>query len=118
MKTQIFFASALLGAALATATAAQAGTVVCADGTIYNLSGDEITYEVACSEHGGLSPTQLPGANEVQTNTPAIFPTRPRHVQVALDILGTDTGASGGESSGDAGRGSDESETDRSDPPR
>lgn len=52
------------------AAAAHAGTVICADGTIYHLSGDEITYEVACANHGGVSRSQLPGAGGIQTSVP------------------------------------------------
>ena len=72
MKTRFFTALSLLPVAAFAATA-QAGTVVCKDGTIYHLTGDEITYEVACANHGGLSSTQMPGANVVQTNTPHPF---------------------------------------------
>ncbi|MGH1414589.1 MAG: hypothetical protein ACRBB0_13940 [Pelagimonas sp.] len=70
MKLTFLAALPLTIATLAFASTAQAGHVVCADGTIYNLTGDEITSEVACAKHGGLSPTQKPGANTVQTNTP------------------------------------------------
>ncbi|MEM9763042.1 MAG: hypothetical protein AAF968_11095 [Pseudomonadota bacterium] len=66
---------ALLGSTVAFASAAQAGTVICADGTIYHLSGDEITYSVACANHGGIGRSQLPGAGGIQTNTPhPVFP--------------------------------------------
>lgn len=95
MNTKILSALSLLTAAAAFVPAAQAGTVVCADGTIYNLSGDEITDDVACANHGGLSPTQRPGANTVQTNTPhPVFPdeSRPTPAQIAKIILGQDGG--------------------------
>ncbi|MEM1288831.1 MAG: hypothetical protein AAGH60_10810 [Pseudomonadota bacterium] len=43
--------------------------VQCADGTVYVLNGDEITDDVACANHGGVSTAAvIIGGTQVQTN--------------------------------------------------
>ena len=73
--------SVLTAAALVTSTflavSAHAGQgnndhqVQCADGTIFVLNGDEITDDVACAYHGGVSPVAVfVGGTDIKNNTP------------------------------------------------
>lgn len=43
--------------------------VQCADGTVYVLNGDEITDDVACANHGGVSTAAvIIGGSQIKTN--------------------------------------------------
>lgn len=66
-------AAVLVAASAALAVPAQASNnnhqVQCADGTVYVLNGDEITDDVACANHGGVSTAAvIIGGTQVQTN--------------------------------------------------
>ncbi|WP_162651915.1 hypothetical protein [Lentilitoribacter sp. Alg239-R112] len=43
-------------------------SVQCADGTVFKL-GDEITDEIACADHGGVSNTTVVTPSQLQTNS-------------------------------------------------
>lgn len=70
--TSVVGGIALLSGAFA-AVHAQASNndhqVQCVDGTVYILNGDEITDEVACAHHGGVSPAAvIVGGTQIKTN--------------------------------------------------
>ncbi|MEM6464222.1 MAG: hypothetical protein AAF724_20135 [Pseudomonadota bacterium] len=43
-------------------------TIQCADGTIFKLTGDEITSDMACANHGGVSRAGVITSSQLKTN--------------------------------------------------
>ncbi|MEM6610596.1 MAG: hypothetical protein AAF689_18710 [Pseudomonadota bacterium] len=86
MNSKIFLALAVLtGPALVptTAMAEFERTVVCADGSVHHLSGDEITDDMVCASRGGLSPSQIPTAGGIKQGGQTPIKPRPPRQGVA-----------------------------------
>lgn len=63
----VLTAGSVLGFSLPANSTPLLRTIQCADGTIFTL-GDAITDEIACADHGGLSPTRVPSKTNIKAN--------------------------------------------------